>query len=101
MDPLCQNRLTVVGPKKDVARFENEFVRNPDPGLSSFELLEITATRVAWQFETAKPPLAFIKQASLDHPGLTLLLEYDREDRRVKGLAKAKEGRLRHHRVKY
>jgi hypothetical protein len=54
---------------------------------------------VAWQFETNLPHINPLKLLSARHSILTFLLEYDCARR--KGLAKAHDGQIEHHRVSY
>jgi hypothetical protein len=95
--PYCANRLTVVGRTKEIARFKTKY----EPDYLGLALLENSRTRVAWQFETGEPPISEIIQLSTLWHSLVLLLDYDREDRRIKGLVRAKAGALQHHLVRY
>ena len=61
----------------------------------------IKTDRHSWQFETDEPPLKFLKTLSRRWRSLTVLLDYDLEDKSIKGLAKAKAGRLRNYSVTY
>jgi hypothetical protein len=101
MEPYCLNRLTIVGPAKDLRRFYRDEHWMAEGGVRHFELLEHSPERHAWQFETDAPPLPFLRGISRQWPSLTFLLDYDCEDQRLKGLAKAKNGRVRHCRVTY
>ena len=97
----CNSRLTIVGPASDLKRFDRKSDWVREAGARYVELLEISPDRHSWQFETDEPPLKFLKSISARWSSLTVLLEYDWEDQRIKGLVKAKKGKLRHHRVKY
>ncbi len=97
MKPYCANRLTVVGRTKEIARFKTKY----EPDYLGLALLENSRTRAAWQFETGEPPLSEIVQISTAWPTLVFILEYDREDRRIKGLVRAKAGEMQHHIVRY
>ena len=97
MKPYCANRLTVVGRTKDIARFKTKY----EPDYLGFALLETSRTRIAWQFETSQPPISEIIQLSTLWPSLVILLDYDRESRRRKGLVRAKAGETQHHLVCY
>jgi hypothetical protein len=101
MSLFSANRLTVVGPKADLEGFDPDSEWSPEPSFCELELMEISPARCCWQFKCQQPPLALLKQNSLDRPSLTFLLEYDQEDKRVKGLVKARGGKLRHFRVTY
>ena len=100
MDAYCQNRLTIVGPAKDLRRFYRDERWMKAAGARHIELLEHSPQRHAWQFNTDTPPLAFLRTVSRQW-SLTFLLDYDREDECLKGLAKATKGRLRHYPVSY
>jgi hypothetical protein len=50
---------------------------------------------------TPGPLLTFLADISARWPSLVFLLDYDREETRFKGLARAKGGKLRHWRVSY
>jgi len=96
------NRLTVVGPADDLKQFDRKEEWTAESGARHIELLEHSADRYAWQFETDDPPLKFLKAAlSRRWRSLTFLLDYDWEEKRIKGLAKAKAGRLRNYSVIY
>ena len=101
MDSYCVNRLTVVGPAGDLKSFYSEEQWMAESGGRHFELLEHSPGRHAWQFDTDTPPLPFLRTISRQWPSLTFLLDYDCEDERLKGLVKARNGRLRHYRVSY
>ena len=61
------------------------------------ELLEASPDRFACCFETTSSPIRALERLSREHPGLVFLLQY--ETTRCMGLARAKAGRLVHHRV--
>ena len=97
----CNSRLTILGPASDLKRFERKSDWVREAAAKYVELLENSPDRHAWQFETDGPPLKFLKSISARWRFLTFLLDYDQEDERIKGLAKAKGGKLRHYRVEY
>ncbi len=99
--PRCHNRLTIIGRRNGVKLFDNDIGWPAKFGARHRELQECSPTRLVWLFETDTPPLEQMKRLSLRHPRLTFLLEYDREDARVKGLAKARAGRLKSYRFRY
>ena len=100
MSSDCQNRLTIVGPSKDLKRFYRDGQWMSAAGAKHIELLEHSPGRHAWQFETDSPPLKFLRSISRQW-SLTFLLDYDCEAERLKGLAKARNGTVRHYRVTY
>ena len=97
----CNSRLIVVGRANDLKRFDRKSDWVREAGARYVELLESSPERHAWQFETDEPPLKFLKTISARWSSQTFLLDYDQEEQRIKGLVKAKGGKLRHHRVKY
>lgn len=98
MDSRCEQRLTVIGSKRDVRRFQKSQwetmlrVRHLDP-------LLLCPCRFTCQFETDDPGLKRLQTLSRRWPGLILLLDY--EVARLKGVAKAKAGKLEHHEIRY
>ena len=101
MKAYCKCRLTIVGPARDLARFFAQNEWRPETGILHVELMEKSCFRHIWQFDGAEPPLQFITGLSEKWPFLTFLLDYDREDKRIKGLAKAVRGLLQHDLVNY
>ncbi len=97
MDTFCQNRLLIVGLAADLKRFGKWI---SETGGRHFELMEHSPSRRAWQFDSDAPPVQVLRTLSRQWP-LTFLLDYDCEDQRLKGLVKARNGRLRHCRVSY
>jgi len=53
------NRLTVVGPASDLKQFDRNVEWTAELGARHIELLENSADRHSWQFETDEPPLKF------------------------------------------
>jgi hypothetical protein len=90
--------LSVIGPKSDVRRFQNssweKILR-----ARYLEPLEFSPRRFVCQFETVASELKRLKTLSARWPGLVLLLDY--EVGRIKGLAKARSGRLEHCEIGY
>jgi hypothetical protein len=91
----CDNRLTVIGTKRDVRRFQagdwHQMLRarHSDP-------LEFSPCRFVCQFETTNHDLKRLQLLSRRWPGLVLLLDFEIVRGRIKGLAKAKGGELEH-----
>ena len=100
MDNFWHCRLTVLGSKARVERFQkstwNRYLK-----ARHGDLLENSPGRIAWQFETDDPPLESLKVLSRRCPRLTILLDYEEQAQRVKGLAKAKAGVLDSYRTEY
>ena len=99
---MHRNRLTVVGDRRRLSRFQNSNWLPVFAGCHT-ELLELAPPRFVCYFETATQPLPALQRLSRIYPGLVFLLEHevDNERARMKGLAKAKAGRLTCHRVRY
>lgn len=96
----CNNRLTVIGAQRQVLSFQKSAWATAI-GVKHGELLENSTGQFACQFETDDPPLESLKGLSRRWTTLTLLLDYEVQAERVKGLAKAKTGTLLDHRVTY
>ena len=100
MDNWSDNRLTVVGVKRQVQRCQQSTWARA-LGANHCELLENSAGRFSCQFETGNPPPESLMRLSRHWPTLTFLLDYEVPAKRVKGLAKAKAGALMDHCVTY
>ncbi len=101
MPTPCYRRLTVVGGKRGIQAFVQSNRWPKGFGARYIEPLELFPSRRVWQFESDRPPLEPMAAMSRRHPFLVFLLEYDQPPRRIKGLAKAKNGRLEHHQVRH
>ena len=97
----CVNQLIIVGPPRDVKSFDRGARWMSAAGARHAELLEHSPGRHAWQFETDTPPLKFLRVISRQCPSLVFVLDYDREASRLKGLIRARNGRLHHCRMRY
>ena len=98
--PRTNNRLTVIGPKAQLQRFHRSAWAK-SLGARFCETLENAPERFACQFETEDAPLGPLRRLSRRFPGLTLLLDYENESIRTKGLAKAAAGKLEHCQLNY
>jgi hypothetical protein len=89
----CENRLTVIGLRSEVGRFQ---ASQWEKTLRAeyVDLVECPPGRYVCQFMTASHQLKRLQQLSRRWPGLVFLLDY--EVRRMKGLAKARSGGLEH-----
>ena len=98
MGSRCENRLTVIGAKHEVQRFQNSGwqkslrIRYPEP-------LEFSPRRFVCQFDTESHDLRRLQRLSRRWPGLVLLLDF--EVGRIKGIAKARAGELEHCKISY
>lgn len=98
--PRTSNRLTVLGPKRQVQRFINS-KWDRRMGARYGELIESSAGRFVCSFETDESPLEGLRALSQRWPDLVLLLDYEIEAKRAKGLLKAKDGLLELHQTEY
>ena len=90
---MCANRLLIVGPARTLKRF-NRTRWETKVRARYLDILECSKTRLSFQFETATAPTRYITAASRDWPRLTFLLDYEIEEKCLKGLAKARRGEL-------
>ncbi|MCU0772439.1 MAG: hypothetical protein MUE94_11830 [Verrucomicrobia bacterium] len=101
MSDYCQRRLLVVGPASDLKAFDRDADWTETLGATDIALQEHSPTRRVWQFVTESPALKSLRVISRRWPCLTFFLNYDCEDNCLVGLVRAKNGNLRHHRLKY
>jgi hypothetical protein len=95
---MYHNRLIVLGGRRTLRTFQNSDWLAAVRGRYA-EPLEFAPTRFVCQFETPENPLPALRRLSRSHPGLLFLLDYETD--RLKGLAKAKAGRLTHHQIRF
>ena len=100
MRKRCECRLTVLGSRRDVRRFQasawEKILRR-----RYLDSLQLSPRRFVCQFETTVQPLPALQRLSRSHPGLVLLLDFEAFPERIKGLAKAKAGELEHCQIGY
>ena len=100
MNLTCHNRLTVIGPRREVGRFQTSAwakilrVRYLEP-------LEFSPRRFVCQFETNPHELRRLRALSRRWPGLVFLLDYEVPRSRTKGIAKTQAGKLEHCEIGY
>ena len=96
----CECRLTVIGAKLEVQRFQNsrwkKILR-----VRFLEPLEFSPRRFVCQFETQGVELQRLQRLSRRWPGLVLLLDFEIARDRIKGIAKARAGGLEHCEISY
>lgn len=99
---MHHNRITVAGDRRQLLRFQNSDWLPVFAGCHA-ELMELLPPRFVCYFESKTNPLPALQRLSRSHPGLVFVLEHevDTKKTRIKGLAKAKAGRLTHHQVRY
>jgi len=95
------NRFTVVGPAPTLKRFDARWTNAAIPDLRYLEIMECSPGRIVLQFTTPAPALAAVTKLSRAWSSLVFLLDYEEEDKRTKGLAKAKAGRIEHYQIGY
>jgi hypothetical protein len=94
MENLTNNRLTILGRAKMLEAFEPKNWLKLLGGKHR-ELYSCPKTRDEWWFSTeGEAPLKALTQLSRTWPHLIFLLEFDNEQRRVKGLAKLKNRKV-------
>ncbi len=93
MGKTCNNRLTVLGSKRQVQRFVNTNWERRLHGRHG-ELMENSAGRFVCVFDTDEPPVAALRPLSWRLPELCLFLDYEIEAQRLKGLARAQRGQM-------
>lgn len=86
-------RLLVVGPMEKVKAFARG---SWDKSLRAkhCEILERSPGRHYWQFDSSQSPIDAFGCVSSRFPGLVLFLDYEVEKARIKGLVRARNGRL-------
>ena len=100
MDEICINRLVVLGKKTTVT----EFLRSEWDRLLRARFLEpheMMLTRFSCGFQTCEPPLKKLEKLSTQWRSLIFLLDFEWENKRIKGIAKAVRGELEVHEVSY
>lgn len=100
MNERCQNRLTVIGAKPVVQRFQNS-AWEKSLRVRYLEPLEFSPRRFVCQFETDPHDLRRLQTLSRRWPGLVLLLDFELTQRRIKGVARARAGELEHCEIGY
>jgi hypothetical protein len=98
---LWKCRLSVLGSKGTASIFAGSQGWIKTSGACHIEWLELAAERHVCQFETELPPVKGLRKVSRRWPQLTLLLDYEDEGNRIKGLAKAKAGQVEHCELAY
>ena len=89
---LWNNRLTMLGPKATLDRFDDNGAWEKALGARHVEWLLLSPRRRRCEFETAGRILAELQELSRLWPRLIFLLDYEWDPKRVKGLVKAKAG---------
>lgn len=94
-------RLTLLGSKQAMARCVEGLTWTRIMGARHVEWMELSPTRHVCEFSTNLPPVTQLEKVSHCWLRLTLLLDYEDETHRIKGLAKAKAGAAEHHWFRY
>ena len=82
------HRLLAVGPARELKKFERSDWE-AQAHAKYLDVLECSKTRLAVQFETDELPLVWLRNVSKRWSRLVFFLDYEDEDRRIKGLAHA------------
>jgi len=98
---LWKCRLTVIDSKRTVSLFSGSSRWIKILGARHIEWLELSGQRHVCQFETELLPVERLQKFSRHWAKLTLLLDYENEENRIKGLAKAKAGQIEHCEIGY
>ena len=93
-------RLTLVGSERAVTAFSNSRWERT-LGARHIDWLQLSPGRHVCQFDMALPPVTQLEEVSRRWTKLTLLLDYEEEHQRLKGLAKARGGQAEHHWFRY
>jgi hypothetical protein len=100
MDNWSNDRLTVVGPEEDLARFlKSQWYRRL--GARHGEMMENFRRRHVGVFETDEPPIEPLRKLSRRWPTLIFMLDYEVQVEPIKGLAKLSRGNLTHCQLNY
>ena len=90
---MISNRLTVIGSRRQVQSFERSSWAKVF-GARYYEWLETSPGRFMCQFTTDHSPVDGLKKLSARWERVILLLDFEYEENRMKGLAKAQAGKL-------
>src|SRR5438105_1371303 len=95
MDPWTDNRLTILGPTREIAAFEFKSNWLVKLGGKHSELYECAARRHVWWFETGpEPPMSEMVVLSKKWPRVTFLLDYENRIDRFKGMGVLRKGQV-------
>ena len=97
---MINNRLIVLGAKRQIRLFEKSNWLKTF-GARYYEWLERSSRRFVCQFVTDSSPLDRLRQLSGRRPQVILLLDFEDEQHRIKGLAKAQAGKLDQFEISY
>jgi len=98
---LWKCRLSLIDVKGTAAKYAENPRWIKDMGACHIEWLEFSPERHVCQFETELPPVERLRRVSRRWSRLTLLLDFEDETNRIKGLAKAKAGEVEHCEINY
>jgi hypothetical protein len=94
-------RLTLVGSARAVADFCNSTGWSSTMAARYIDWLQLSPGRHVCQFVTDKAPVTQLQKISRRWTRLILLLDFEDEENRIKGLAKAKAGEIEHRKINY
>ena len=100
MEYIC-NRLMVIGSRPLVAKFRRSYWHKV-LGAKHCQLMEGSPGRYVSEFNTEDAPIIEpLRRVSRRWPKLVLLLDWEWEDKRLKGFVNAKAGMLQSHQTEY
>jgi hypothetical protein len=94
-------RLTLVGSARAVADFCNSQGWSRTMDAHHIDWLQLSPGRHVCEFETNLAPVTQLQMLSHRWARLTLLLDYEDERNRIKGVARAKRGQIEHRKINY
>jgi hypothetical protein len=94
-------RLTVLDSKRKVALFAKNPGWKKTMNARHLDWLQLSPGRYVCLFDTELQPVERLRKLSRRWAQLTLLLDYEDEKNRIKGLAKAKAGQVEHCEIAY
>jgi hypothetical protein len=101
MSRLIDVRLTVVGEENSLSRFERSGWTESLKA-RHIELFEHSRSRCVWWYQTqATSPFDRLASVSSRRARLVFLMDYEDQFGRVKGLARAKAGKIDHCQLAY
>ena len=87
-------RLTIIGPGPTLTRFDRHSDWIEKVHAQFREVYEHSKKRRVWWFDSEGEPLNLIGMVSASWPKLQFFLDYECEERRIKGLALAACGKI-------
>ena len=92
----CKCRLTIVGSPHRVRTMTDSSGWVRTLKARHVVWMELSVGRYVAEFDTDEPRLQSLRKLSDRHAGVLLLLDYEHEGRRIRGLAKATANQVEH-----